>query len=312
MLISPGLSSSLHGSATTFGQTKGTGFGSAFQSPGITAHHHTASGYNTSRLSPTASSGVGADALAPGTPLTARGDRRSKLVRERSRSSAAFAASSSSSHPPSVPLLRSATAATSSSAATEKITNIAEEDEESEERSNRLPALFTSLCYRGMEVIFTVVNGGNDNRQDGERQRQLSSCYLLGIHARSRVPFQKCFISTNFPTDNTKSIAGKPIAGKLSNNHKVEIVQLTSHPNSGYIFVADNFGNIHSFRPVQSDPMMEAYGKFRWANGNVATTREVFGYPPLLHGGTATAPSGGNCDGKGGRLWNTVRVDDSS
>ena len=130
-------------------------------------------------------------------------------------------------------------------------------DDEQEEEEEQYPALFTNFCYRGMEVIFTAIPGDKDHE-----------CHLLGIHSRTRVPFQKChFVTTTNNNNNTKS--------------KVNIVELTSHPLTGWIFAADSIGNVHSFHPTRADPMKEAYGKFRWVGGSVARTRMVFGYSPL-------------------------------
>ncbi|KAL7542167.1 hypothetical protein ACHAXR_013156 [Thalassiosira sp. AJA248-18] len=290
-LISHGLSSSLHGSATTFGTPQGSGFGSAFQSstPG-----RTPSGYNMSSISPPPPDGA---PTTPGTPLTARGDRRSKLVRERSRSSAAFASSSRPS-PGGLGFVRGApgtaspacpqlTVIPSNAAVGDKKTNATMEGNKSSEdehqqhqkHQQQIPPLFTSFCYRGMEVIFTAINCqyGNDRQKPQLLSSSSSSCHLLGIHARTRAPFQKCFLPNTTITNNTSKASST-----TTRIPPIEIVQLTSHPTTGYIFAADNLGNIHSFHPVRSDPMVEPYGKFRWIPGSVARCREVFGYPPLF------------------------------
>ena len=90
--MSPGVTSSLHNnSATTFGTSPGgQGFGSsAFQSPSMSGHSGGGAegiGLSTSpgRITP----GGGGGGIIGG---SARGDRRSRLVRDRSRSSATFA-----------------------------------------------------------------------------------------------------------------------------------------------------------------------------------------------------------------------------
>jgi len=306
------VSSSLHnGSATTtFGALRGGGLGSdAFQSPGVTNinmgndNSNSNSGYiNYGMSTPLgalsgttpgggfSTPGAGGLSMTPGGGA-ARGDRRSKMVRERSRSSAAFASSSSISRPSPGLVVSSSQqpplASTSSSSSSNnpvfakqdaRMKHIAEEEIRGTEFSSPVekevaPALFTSFCYKGMEVIFTATNNYSD-------------CYLLGIHARTRVPFQKCLIANNKSTTTTTTTTTTTAAAPISKT-KLEIVQLTSHSTTGYIFAADNYGTIRSFYPVRSDPMVEAYGKFRWVAGSVAPCREVFGYP-LLQTTTAT------------------------
>eukprot|EP00984_Skeletonema_dohrnii_P003918 scaffold1349_cov74-Skeletonema_dohrnii-CCMP3373.AAC.1 len=149
----------------------------------------------------------------------ARGDLRSKLVRERSRSSAAFASSSlQQQHHRSTPQKSSRTLRPppSLTSVEDDMDSDDDSDDEQEEEEEQYPALFTNFCYRGMEVIFTAIPGDKD--QD---------CHLLGIHARTRVPFQKCHFAT---TNN-------------NNKSKVTIVELTSHPLTGWIFAADSIGN---------------------------------------------------------------------
>ncbi|KAL7498560.1 hypothetical protein ACHAWT_006431 [Skeletonema menzelii] len=185
----------------------------------------------------------------------ARGDLRSKLVRERSRSSAAFASSSLQQQNQHLrtPQKVNRNFRPPPSLTSEEDDDSGSDDSDEEEEDEQYPALFTNFCYRGMEVIFTAIPGDKDQE-----------CHLLGIHARTRVPFQKChFVNNNNYTS------------------KVKIVELTSHPITGWIFAADSIGNIHSFYPTRADPMKEAYGKFRWVAGNVAETRMVFGYSPL-------------------------------
>ncbi|KAL3763668.1 hypothetical protein ACHAWU_009092 [Discostella pseudostelligera] len=272
----------------------------------------------------------------------ARGDRRSKLVRERSRSSAAFAAStitpSSSFSLSASGAGRAVTTTTTAGGAGDGVgTASALGDNNASEVHGQdvssfmtpptaamvnfdansqellMPILFTSFCYKGVEVIFTAINDTNNGEEEGDS----GGCHLLGIHARTRVPFQKCYISNvninngnnsgtsryrinpmaslqnNKTTTNNTIISSNSISSSSSSNNKmekqctskqtknkapVEIVQLTSHPTSGFIFASDNYGNIHSFYPTLSNPMKEAYGKFRWRKGNVAHCREIFGY----------------------------------
>ena len=193
----------------------------------------------------------------------AMGDKRSKLVREKSRSiSAAFAASTTSS--------AAAGNAVSSPRGVKKRNDMTPVEatttaHDEDDNDDGLPALFTSFCHRGLEVIFTPVH----NRQNGD-------CYLLGMHSRTRVPFQTIPIVDN---DYNMETAIPKV--------RIKIVQLTSHPTLGYIYAATNIGNVHSFYPVKSDPMVECYGKFRWQPGSVARCRDVFGYAslPLLGGG---------------------------
>eukprot|EP00984_Skeletonema_dohrnii_P031818 scaffold24835_cov150-Skeletonema_dohrnii-CCMP3373.AAC.1 len=155
----------------------------------------------------------------------ARGDLRSKLVRERSRSSAAFASSSlqQQQHLRTTPQKSSRTLRPppSLTSVEDDMDSDDDSDDEEQEEEEQYPALFTNFCYRGMEVIFTAIPGDKDQ-----------GCHLLGIHARTRVPFQKChFVTTtnNNNNNNTKS--------------KVNIVELTSHPLTGWIFAADSIGN---------------------------------------------------------------------
>ncbi len=269
--------------------------------------------------SPSSSAGVTAAAAA-------RGDRRSKLVRERSRSisSAAFAAASSSNNVAATSSgngrtnnFSSTSSSPSSITAKEAESLLVQQSEtikqeqKSSSSSSSLPILFTSFCYKGFEVIFTAINyyhsrenDDNDNSEDNEVEEDdddIEVCHLLGIHARTRAPFQKCYILTDTnmddntlnnsyrtnsglrpilqPTTRTSSLPKNKMKKKeQTSSSGVEIVQVTSHPTSGYIFAADNFGNIHSFYPTPSDPMVEAYGKFRWKKGCVASCREIFGY----------------------------------
>ncbi|KAL9182531.1 hypothetical protein ACHAXT_013183 [Thalassiosira profunda] len=260
-LISPGLTSSLHGAATTFGSPRG-GFGSAFQSPGVAS----ASGYNMSARSPVPTPGD-----VPGTPLTARGDRRSKMVRERSRSVSAFASSAGGRPGPLTTAGGMGTRSTPAAAAeTATDGKIAEE-----EPGEQIPALFASFCYRGMEVIFAAVHDQCPT-EDGA-----PACHLLGIHARTRAPFQKCHLDGPYGSSPKASAPNRSKSTVKKSGARVEIVHLAAHPSTGYIFAADNMGCVHSFYPTRADPMVEAYGKFRWRPGAVADAREVFGYEPL-------------------------------
>jgi hypothetical protein len=241
-LVTPGLTSSLFGSGT-FDSRRG--LGSAF--PGAMGGGAAETAHNTAPLFSGGAKGGGG----------ARGDLRSKLVRERSRSSAAFASSSLQQQNQNLRTtpqkgyraLRPPVPLTSE----EEEDNYSDDDEEEEEQ---YPALFTNFCYRGMEVIFTAIPGDKDHQ-----------CHLLGIHARTRAPFQKCHFGRTIEHSNYKT--------------KVKIVELTSHPLTGWIFAADSIGNVHSFYPTRADPMKVAYGKFRWVCGSVANTRMVFGYSPL-------------------------------
>ncbi|KAL7458931.1 hypothetical protein ACHAWC_010739 [Mediolabrus comicus] len=248
-LVSPGLSSSLYGSSTFNSQR---GLGSAF--PGAS----TLSAGGGPDVAPNSSSSRTPAKSASGG--AARGDLRSKLVRERSRSSAAFASSSLQQlRTPQRSAASSIRAPPNISGRVDEESNSDSDDDDEDYyhylEEEQYPALFTNFCYRGMEVIFTAIPGDKDHE-----------CYLLGIHARTRVPFQKChFFSAN--NNNNKS--------------RVKIVELTSHPLTGWIFAADSIGNIHSFYPIRADPMKEAYGKFRWVCGSVARTRVVFGYSEL-------------------------------
>ena len=235
-MVTPGLTSSLFGSGT-FDSRKG--FGSAFSGAMGGGAADAAAAPNTT---PFRGGGGGG----------ARGDLRSKLVRERSRSSAAFA-SSSLQQQQNQHVRTPQRTLRSQTLPSEEDDNDSSDDDNEEGEEQQYPALFTNFCHRGMEVIFTAIPGNKDQE-----------CHLLGIHARTRVPFQKChFIVPN------------------KNKSKMKIVELTSHPHTGWIFAADSIGNIHSFHPTRADPMKEAYGKFRWVGGSVAKTRMVFGYSTL-------------------------------
>ena len=308
LISSPGVtSSSLHNSATTttYVTPRGDGgqgsFGSnnAYQTP------------NTSgQLSTTSPGGGGRGGIIGG---SARGDRRSRLVRDRSRSSATFASpglvkmaktsvrtcnnnnmslSSSAAKQqqkvlPTAAELENDTKdkiiATQDESTTKPLQNIKEEEISIQEES----ALFTSFCYKGMEVIFTAINNNNNSSQSSttkhgtqnnnnkkknneqQQEGERPSCHLLGIHSRTRVPFQKLFINT-------------PPLPTSSQQQQQKIVQLTSHPSTGQMYISTNYGYIYSFYPIVADPMKYAYGKYRWVLGCVANVREVFGYPPLL------------------------------
>ena len=288
-LISPGLTSSLHGSATTFGTPRGTGFGSAF-SPNT-------SGYGTSP------NGRGGSYI--GTP--GQGDKRTKIVRERSIRSATFAnpglVNNNSHHHVSNNNGVKTTSGSSRQSANNvvgKMKNITEttikEKVEIEEESS---ALFTSFCYKGMEVIFTVVNnsptsqlaakdgskesGVNEMSKEGDNKEDLG-CYILGIHSRTRVPFQKCYINNNNNTSPSSQ----------------QIVAITSHPTNGYIYLSTNYGTIYSFYPIIANPMKYAYGKFRWNLGCIVNVCEVFGYTSSLIGLSGAARSEGSVVGSAG------------
>jgi hypothetical protein len=150
------------------------------------------------------------------------------------------------------------------------------------------PALFTSFCHGGLEVIFVAINtprsspGEYDDMDDDRRPPSSfspshSTCHLLGIHARTRVPFQKCrIVDRRRHDDDDDGDDGHRHRHRRRRDDALEIVQLASHPTSGWIYAADNRGNVHSFRPVRSDPHVEAYGKYRWSSGTVARCRDVF------------------------------------
>jgi len=290
-LISPGLTSSLHGSATTFGTPRGTGFGSAFNS---SSPHN--SGYGTSP------NGRGGYIGTPG-----QGDKRTKIVRERSIRSATFANPGlvNNSHH-SVSNNNSAVKTSSKHSANNnnvgKMKDITEttikqelklQEEEVVEESS---ALFTSFCYKGMEVIFTVVNNPRTSQQlataakdgskgsvedekskEGDNKEELG-CYILGIHSRTRVPFQKCHLDDTNTSPSSKSTTTPNLSSKST---PIEIVAITSHPTNGYIYLSTNYGSIYSFYPIIANPMKYAYGKFRWNLGCVVNVRDVFGYTSL-------------------------------
>ena len=276
LMISSGLSSSLHGSATTLGTNYGGGFGSAFGSPGavvpgVTFGRMTTTTPGTPGTMTTTTPVTTGMMMTPGGTSragTAGGDRRSLVVRERSRSSAAFARMAAPPPPPPSSVGKDRRPSTTAS----RNNGNAEDDDDAsigegiageEDIIDVGPALFTSFCHRGTEVIFAAINNSFGNNED-EDEGEASSCHLLVIHARTRVPFQKCHIDRGPTSTTTPS----------------EIVQLTSHPTTGYVFAADDVGNVHSFHPSNADPMTDAYGKFRWRRGAVARCREVFGYPP--------------------------------
>ncbi|KAL7553577.1 hypothetical protein ACHAWF_016877 [Thalassiosira exigua] len=305
LLVTPGLSASLHGAATDLGAPRPTGFGSAFQSPGVAsggapfrspgmasiggrASFRTPGGYGGAALQDEGT-------LTPGTPLTARGDRRSRAVRERARSSAAFAGASFASRGGEGEARRGRPAPLLPPAALAELDDApdARESEDAAEAAAaeggaaaaagrlpplpRLPSLFASFCHRGMEVIFAAVN------------HEAEGGHLLGIHARTRAPFQKLR-----PARDSASAVDPPGGPRGAFFATPEIVQMASHPSNGWIYAADSVGNVHSFRPVRADPAKEAYGKFRWVLGPVARTREVFGYDPLDASGTLVRTSFSN------------------
>lgn len=226
------------------------------------------------------------------------GDRRSKLVRERSRSSAAFASSTGRRLDYKKRSLRGSLIlqgkTTSSDAAAgndgggvvssggmrgagsggvvvprafkTEANNTKEDDDESFIEEEQSPALFTSFCYKGVEVIFTAVQNNNG---DG--------CELLVIHARTRVPFQTMIVNPFVDSSGDDSNN----SGKKNKAINPQIVALTSHPTTGQIYAATSYGTIHSFSPIKADPSKHAYGKWRWVEGCVAFVREVFGYDAL-------------------------------
>jgi len=280
-LISPGLTSSLHGSATTFGTPRGTGFGSAFNS---SSPHGS---YGTSPNGRGSGSYIG----TPG-----QGDKRTKLVRERSIRSATFANPglvNNSHHNLSSGAVKTFKQSAANNVG--KMKDISETSIKEEEKIEESSALFTSFCYKGMEVIFTVVNNSpsqlaastakdgsvesgsvGDEKSKGDNKKELG-CYILGIHSRTRVPFQKCYLENT----NASPSSNQTTPNLSSKSTPIEIVAITSHPTNGYIYLCTNYGSIYSFYPMVANPMKYAYGKFRWKLGSVVNVCEVFGYTTL-------------------------------
>ncbi|KAL7521427.1 hypothetical protein ACHAWX_006106 [Stephanocyclus meneghinianus] len=121
------------------------------------------------------------------------------------------------------------------------------------------PALFTSLCYRGLEVIFTVLVKKNCS---GELFSELAA-----IHSRSRVIFQR--IPIRFHGDDDEG-------GDSDSEHS--IVALSSHPRNGIVYAITSQGLVRSYHPTRADPKLHAYGKYRWGEGCRVNVRAVFGF----------------------------------
>ena len=234
------------------------------------------------------------------------GDLRSRLVRERSRSSAsAFGSMGAGSH--HHPRTPGSTRNTSSSSSVRRLglglgllredgrgqggitgdrggtyspAGTAEDAAElleclSDEESNA--PLFTSMCHGGIEVLVAAVNSREE------------PTYLLVVHSRTRAPFQKLRVggpggASNSQNDNRNGGASAE-----------EVVALSSHPASGHIYAVLDNGIVRSFYPVRADPMRVAYGKYTWLPGRAADVREAFGHPPLVTDGgvICSTPRGG-------------------
>eukprot|EP00804_Cyclotella_cryptica_P003754 CCRYP_008920-RA/>CCRYP_008920-RA protein AED:0.01 eAED:0.01 QI:160/1/1/1/1/1/3/904/3233 len=128
------------------------------------------------------------------------------------------------------------------------------------------PALFASLCYRGLEIIFTVLDKKKCN---GERFSELAC-----IHSRSRVIFQR--IRIRFDADDVEH-GNKKLEGRGGDSDR-SIVALSAHPRNGIVYVVTSHGLVRSYHPALADPKLHAYGKYRWGEGCHVNVRTVFGF----------------------------------
>jgi len=106
------------------------------------------------------------------------------------------------------------------------------------------PVLFAALCYKGLEVIFTVVN-------------KKDRVELAVIHARTRVIFQRISLSL----------------GDAGSSNVV--VALSS--SNGAVYTLSSAGALTCYKPTRADPKLYAFGKYRWGEGCTANLWDVLG-----------------------------------
>jgi hypothetical protein len=99
----------------------------------------------------------------------------------------------------------------------------------------RNASLVTSLCYRGMEVVFCTV-------QSDEEETSTTICY--GLCARTHLVFQ------------TLTLASTAV-----------VQALVSCPTTGLLVIAHADGEIQTYLPQDTDPSLASFGKYRWWNG---------------------------------------------
>ena len=109
-------------------------------------------------------------------------------------------------------------------------------------------SMFTTLVYRGMEVVFAHVT---------------SYRAIVGLCSRTNFLFQKLNLASEAP-----------------------VVSITSNSSTGVLIVGHSDGVIQTYRPVQTDPInfeekdtpqhKAFFGKFRWKNSVTVNSAKVF------------------------------------
>jgi hypothetical protein len=116
------------------------------------------------------------------------------------------------------------------------------------------PAMICSLTYRGMEVVFATTHE--------------PEWRVYGICARTRLVFQ----TLDLPD------AGRQEALGLTNKHfaAIRIISVMANQVSGLIAIALSDGTIQTYSPIPTDPVVHAFGRFRWINGPTIRCGHVF------------------------------------
>ena len=146
-----------------------------------------------------------------------------------------------------VKAIKSAAAA---AAAAKRIASSSSCSEVNEEENNIAldSSMFTTVIYRGMEVVFSYV---------------ISHRAIAGVCSRTNFLFQKLNLASKAP-----------------------VVSITSNSSSGMIIVAHEDGIIQTYIPVQTDPSnfeekqtqkpKSVFGRFRWIDCITINAAEVF------------------------------------
>ena len=108
------------------------------------------------------------------------------------------------------------------------------------------PALFCSITYGGMEVLFAATHE--------------PEWRVYGICARTRLVFQ--YLELPEP---------------LHDDHSTRrIVAVTANQTTGLVAIALSDGAIRTYSPVPTDPTKHPFGRYRWIDGATIHSSQVF------------------------------------
>lgn len=119
-------------------------------------------------------------------------------------------------------------------------------------------SLVTTLCYRGMEVVFATTGTatGSDNNNDNNNNIDSKKPKCYGICSRTRLVFQ----TLDLPSDS-------------------HVLSIISCAITGQIVIAQADGTIQTYLPEATDPAESCYGKYRWIDGPRTTVKDIFYQP---------------------------------